>query len=422
MFANREISLLSIVMSLMTLSLLGTINAQPVAIDPEFSIEKIFTGNFEPSTMAFLGPDDVLVLDRDNGKVLRIQNGIEKKPLLDVNVGTNGYRGLLGVAISMKSNETSNVFLYYTETPNFDGEDGSENSVDPLGNRIYKYDLLDNTLVNPRLLIDLPALPGPRHAGGVLAIGPDDNLYLTIGDLDGTFRKQFETMAQNYKTGKPADGRSGILVMSKNGEPLSQNILGDSVPLKYYYAYGIRNSFGIDWDPITSNLWDSENGPTFGDELNLVFPGFNSGWAKIQGYWEPNFENKGPEVSEPTNLVDFKGNGIYSTPEFVWLQPAAPSAIKFLDSDLYGTQYENDLLVGDVNNGNIYNFKLDAQREKFDLSGSLEDNIANDTRELDQLIFAKGFGKVADIKIGPDGYIYVLSADSGSVNLYRIHP
>jgi hypothetical protein len=55
-----------------------------------------------------------------------------------------------------------------------------------------------------------------------------------------------------------------------------------------YYAYGLRNSFGIDFDPVSGNLWDTENGPGFGDEINLVKPGFNSGWIKIQGIWPIN--------------------------------------------------------------------------------------------------------------------------------------
>jgi aldose sugar dehydrogenase len=55
-------------------------------------------------------------------------------------------------------------------------------------------------------------------------------------------------------------------------------------PLNRYYAYGIRNSFGFDFDPITGNLWDTENGPGFGDEINFVEPGFNSGSKKVQGF------------------------------------------------------------------------------------------------------------------------------------------
>jgi glucose/arabinose dehydrogenase len=101
-------------------------------------------------------------------------------------------------------------------------------------------------------------------------------------------------MTQNYQNGTKADGRAGILRISQNGKSVGNGILGSTFPLNLYYAYGIRNSFGIDWDPITDYLWDSENGPSFGDELNMVLPGFNSGWAAVQGFWKPLNQSIGP--------------------------------------------------------------------------------------------------------------------------------
>ena len=68
--------------------------------------------------------------------------------------------------------------------------------------------------------------------------------------------------------------------------PDGTGILGDKYPLDIYYAYGIRNSFGIDFDPVTGKLWDTENGPQFGDEINMVEPGFNSGSDRVYGIWE----------------------------------------------------------------------------------------------------------------------------------------
>ncbi|MEP6577200.1 MAG: PQQ-dependent sugar dehydrogenase [Nitrososphaerota archaeon] len=419
--AVKNFELLVITITSILLISVIVVYAEPITINPKFVVEKIFTGHFEPSSMAFLSADDLIVLDRDEGKVFRITDGVQSQPLLDVNVATSGYRGLLGVAISTNQKNVPQVFLYFTEARIHDGDDATKNPLNPLGNRLYRYDLVDNKLVNPRLLLDLPAQPGPRHAGGKVAIGPDKNLYVTIGDLDGTFRfKQYETKAQNYWNGVTPDGRSGILVVSQDGKPVGKGILGAIFPLNLYYAYGIRNSFGIDWDPVSRYLWDSENGPTFGDELNLVLPGFNGGWANVQGFWKPNVENMGRVNLEPKDLVNFNGQGTYSPPKFVWLNPAAPSAVKFLNSDKYSPQYKDDLFVGDANNGYVYDFNLDQQRRNLNLSGKLSDKIANNTMELNDVIFAKGFGKVADMEIGPDGYLYVLSSQKQLVSIYRI--
>lgn len=169
--------------------------------------------------MDFIGPNEFLILERNEGKVYHVTNGkMDPEPVSDVNVATDGYRGMLGITSSTRYNVT-NIFLYFTEANTKDGDDSDKsNPMQPLGNRIYKYDLIDGEIVNPKLLLDLPALPGPRHPGAILAIGPDDDLYVTVGDIDGTFRKGFETMAQNYQNGSFPDGRSGILRITQDGK------------------------------------------------------------------------------------------------------------------------------------------------------------------------------------------------------------
>jgi glucose/arabinose dehydrogenase len=370
--------------------------------------------------MAFLGPDDILVLDRDEGKVFRVTHGIQSDPLLDVNVATNGYRGLLGVADSVNQNNTY-VFLYYTQSASQDSSDKFQHPVNPLGNRLYRYELVNNKLINPKLLLDLPVLPGPKDNGGVIKIGPDKNIYLIIGDLQGSFRNnQYETMTQNYQNSTKVDGRAGILRITQDGKPVGLGILGQSLPLNLYYAYGIRNSFGMDWDPTSGYLWDSENGPSFGDEINLVKPGFNSGWAIVQGFWKPLNQSIGPIDLHPDNLVNFGGHGNYNAPKFVWLNQVAPSAVKFINSTHYGSEFKADLLVGDANYGDIYYFKLDKSRQNLLLEGNLTDRIANNANELNNAIFAGGFGKVTDIEIGPDGLLYILSGQKEVTSIYRI--
>jgi len=105
-------------------------------------------------------------------------------------------------------------------------------------------------------------------------------------------------------------------------------LLGKKYPLNLYYAYGIRNGYGLDFDPISGKLWDTENGPEYGDEINLVNPGFDSGWNVIQGIWKGrSLSNIGKIVlDQPQDLVNFGGRGKYRAPEFVWNNTAAPTA------------------------------------------------------------------------------------------------
>ena len=141
--------------------------------------------------------------------------------------------------------------------------------------------------------------------------------------------------------------------------PVEISPLGDREPLNLYYSYGLRNSFGIDFDPVTGKLWDTENGEDFGDEINLVEPGFNSEWNKAQGIWTLGEEEDMTEVAplHPENgwqiLVE---KGKYSPPEFTWRDSLGPRTIKFLNSDRLGKQYENDIFVGDIDKGNLYHF------------------------------------------------------------------
>ena len=187
-----------------------------------------------------------------------------------------------------------------------------------------------------------------------------------------------------------------------------------------YYAYGIRNSFGIDWDPVTGDLWDTENGPHYGDEINLVKPGFNSGWVGVQGVRKPNLDEKGELSLNPKDLVDFDGKGTYSYPELIWIPPVAPTAIKFFSSDKLGIKYRNDLFVADANTGSLYHFDLNENRTGLKLQGSLKDKIVNTIEESNDVIFANGFGRITDLKIGLDGHMYVLSSEDEGAVLYKI--
>lgn len=387
---------------------------KPKLFDSNLKITTIAEGLSTPTTMAFVGPDDILVLEKDTGMVKRIVNGkVLPKPVLDVNVANSIERCLCGIAVS-KDGSTTYVFIYYTEIDGKDGEDKAGKQ--PIGNRVYRYELSGDALINPILLMDLPANPGPRHNGGNIIIGPDKNIYVAIGDVDGSFKgPTTETKTQNYKNGIDPDGRSGILRITQNGQP-TDGILGDSIPLRLYYAYGIRNSFGMDFDPISGNLWDTENGPGNGDEINLVLPGFNSGWQQVQGL--ASMEDSFSE----SDLQNFDGKGHYSDPELVWVNTAGPTAVKFLNSTKLGTTYENDMFVGDVHNGRIYHFDLTPDRKDLILPQELSSRVIEKPSSpgVSNIVFGEGFGGITDLEVGPDGNLYVVSIGLGSI--YQISP
>jgi len=165
----------------------------PIINDPQFKAEIVFKGLRYSTSMVFLGPNDILVAEKDSGTVRRIVNGaMLQQPLLDVNVATYGHRGMLGIAVDSsllenRSGELHNnnstatptiptyVFLYYTEVQGQDGDDITKGK-EPLGNRLYRYELVNNKLVNPKLLVDLPAIPGAIGIGGKVMVGPDNNV------------------------------------------------------------------------------------------------------------------------------------------------------------------------------------------------------------------------------------------------------
>ncbi len=395
----------------------------PTINDDSLTVENVTSGLKFPTSMTFVGNNDMLVTEKNTGRVIRVLDGqVQDNPLVDLPVATKIERGLLGIVASKHLDGKTFVFLSYTESGN--NEDGSDvsNNIEPLGNRLYRYQYVDGQLIDPVLLLDLTAIPNnvnrTDHNGGKVTIGPDNNVYMIIGEVGG-----HRTQAQNIENGPAPNGLGGVLRITQDGGLVDDEpIFGTDLPLGVYYAMGIRNSFGIDFDPLTGNLWDTENGPTAGDEINLVFPGFNSGWSLIQGFSGDDL--LGNEAT-PSDLVIF-GNGKYAEPKFTWHIPIGPTALKFLNSDKLGKEYENNMFVGDINNGNLYRFTLNEARNDIDINNTyvghasaLVDKKVDNTVESIPITFGQGFGGITDIQVGPDGYLYVLSFTG---DLYKILP
>lgn len=380
----------------------------PRILDGSLRVEKVIAGLESPTSMAFLDHDDILILQKDNGRVRLVSNGVlQPNPIFEVVVRNDSEQGLLGVAIANVTSTTKTVFLYYTELDR-----------DQTKNRIYRYEWNGTgNLTGGTLILDLPGQPGPNHNGGKIAIGPDDMLYAVIGDLNR------EGMLQNRRDGPAADGTSVIFRVDYDGNGVGNPLLGpgnvllEAGNLSNYYAYGIRNSFGFDFDPLTGTLWDVEDGPADYDEMNVVKPGFNSGWDRVMG----PLEREGISINE---LVQFQGSH-YADPVFSWRQSVGITDIEFLDSTRLGERFAGNLFVGDINNGNLYFFTVNSNRTGLDLGsiGGLEDLVADSTDEANAVTFGTGFGGInggiTDIETGSDGYLYILTFAG---DLYRLVP
>ena len=369
--------------------------------DPNLSLQPIYNDFTSPTGMAFLDDSgkNIIVIEK-KGNVKLISGGIlQDTPLKQFDVNFESERGLLGVQV-MKENNTTLVFFYVTEN---DADQTVTNPNENLRNRIYSFEWDGNDLINQKLILDLPAIPGPNHNGGKITLGKDNNLYVIIGDLN------HRTKLQNFENGGDPDFTGSIYRI----DPHSGSAPGDNpfvesdVPnIDKTFAYGIRNSFGLTVDPITGNIWDTENGPSFSDEINLVEPGFNSGWRSIMG--------PASSADEIKALVFLSPNSNYSDPEISWLEPTAVTDIEFINSTSLGPDYTNNILVGDNNNGNLYFFKLNDQRNGLEI----QDAVIDSEEELNNYILGTGFGSITDIQTGPDGDIYVVSLESGSI--YKI--
>jgi glucose/arabinose dehydrogenase len=384
--------------------------AQPSIGEPSLTSELVLDGLSSPTSIAFLDENNILLLEKE-GNVRLISNGqLQPQPVLQLQgVESNNERGLLGIEVM-----DDKVFLYVTESGAQVEGIPTEGDV---RNRVYSYTWDGTSLTNPQLLLDFPSGPGTNHQGGKLKIGPDNQLYVVVGEM------QREGQLQNFQSGPPPDDTGVILrVNPVDGSPSTGNPLSSdpSDPLSKYYAYGIRNSFGIDFDPVTETLWDAENGEDVFDEINLVQPGFNSGWKQVMG---PLTANTG--VSE-ANLVNLPGSQ-YADPAFSWAESRGVTDIEFFNSTAFGPSFENGIFVGDITSGTLFYFVPNTDRTGISLENDplLSDLIADSDDEISAVTFGTGFTGINDIETGPDGNLYILTFDretEGQGSLYRVLP
>ncbi len=348
-------------------------SAAPEMLNPRLTVGPLVSGLTTPIGLAFLGRTDLFVIEKDTGRVLRVQNGAVAGTVLDLGVNNNSERGLLGIALHPQFPREPFVYLYWTcrtattpADPFFpvDHECLDSNMFLPDSNNILQVPLLGNrvdrfvwngaTLTFDRNLIKLrafqndaaPIPPGqddaaqpPRanHNGGVIRFGADGKLYIQMGD-NGR-RGQLQNlengpggptrMDDQFGGPEPDDAHlTGVILrLNDDGSTPGDNpffaagaSMGGEVGanIQKIYAYGIRNGFGMAVDPYSGSLWEQENGDDSFSELNRVEAGFNSGWVQIMGPPERVAQFKAIETTVTPNPPDPNATTYFGLQQLRW--------------------------------------------------------------------------------------------------------
>lgn len=485
----------------------------PSVVDPALSVRTAASGLTTPIGLAFLGANDMFVIEKDTGRVQRVTNGIIQSTVLDLAVNFASERGLLGIALHPGFPANPRVYLFWTcrtagppvnpfvpdeqecpDTPALGADTDDVLAVPLLANRVDRFIWNGQTLTFDRNIIKLLAFqndgaptppnqgdqaqpPRGNHDGGVIRFGPDGKLYIMFGDVGR--RSQLQNLPSGptltglgptvpddqFGGPRPDDAHfTGVILrLNDDGTTPRDNPFLDAVAnggqteeaenIRKIFAYGIRNSFGMAFDPLFGNLWYQENGEDAFDEINRVDRGMNSGWiqfmgpaSRIQEYraiettnvdqegfpnlqqfrWPPSRIARTP-AEGLSRLFNLSGS-VYSDPEFSWRWVLAPAGIGFLSGSALGAQYNGNLFVGFSTpsplGGPIFRFQLTGDRTGFTFSDSrlndlvADNNASRDMTESESLVFGSNFGIVTDIQTGPNGNLFVVSLADG--NIYEI--
>jgi glucose/arabinose dehydrogenase len=319
----------------------ATTNAQPLVVDSNLAVRVAATNLNQPTSFAFLGTNDMLVLEKASGQVKRITGGVLAATVLDLAVNSGSERGLLGIALHPEFPDNPGVYLYWTET--LSGTDSTVLSNTPvLGNRVDRFVWNGSMLTFETNIIRLRALQQDagqpergNHDGGVLRFGHDGKLYIYMGDNGRRGQLQNLPDGPGPAGNMPDDQFGGpepdnahltgvILRLNDDGSVPEDNPFftagalrgGEAgTNLQKVFAYGIRNGFGMAFDPFSGRLWEAQNGDDSFTEINRVESGANLGWVQIMGPVSRIDQFKGIETSSnffglqqirwlPTNIAN----------------------------------------------------------------------------------------------------------------------
>ncbi len=307
---------------------------------PDLPVRAVAEGLAFPTNLAFAPDGRMFFTEKDTGRVRVIQDGrVVPDPFVELPVEGGAERGLLGIALHPAFPHEPWVYLYLS-----DAADGR--------NRLVRVRAEGNRGVETEVLLDLlPAVTG-YHNGGDLAFGPDGKLYLVTGEAHDPQRAQ-----------DPGDLGGKVLRLNPDGTIPPDNPFGPESPV---FSMGLRNSFGLCFDPESGALWETENGPDAWDELNRIEAGANYGWP----------DHLGPG-----------GGPSYVDPVLAFEEVIVPTGCAFLGGRLYFGDFRGDL-------------------------HEVRPAPPGDPAAAGERVVARLGTGITDVAPGPDGALYVATASS----------
>ena len=340
-----------------------------------FRVVPLISGLVHPWSLAFLPDGDLLITERPGRlRVVRFGHLLEA-PIAGVPVvAAVGQGGLLDLVLHPDFATNRLLCLSYSRHESA----GS-------GTAIICGELVGDRLINSRVIFAAePKSRGGKHFGSRLVFDVNGNLYATLGDRG--IRAQAQDLSRHP---------GSVIRIDLSGAALADNPFvhqDDAQP--EIFTYGNRNPQGLAWHPKTGVLWMHEHGPKGGDELNRVIAGTNYGWPVIsygKEYWSQN------AVGEGTHKIGM------AQPVHHWVPSIAPSGMAFYSGNRF-PQWQGNLFIGSLKFGELVRLEIDASR------------VVHEERLLNG-----DFGRIRDVRLGPDGLLYLLT-DSRNGHLLRLEP
>lgn len=342
----------------------------------KFQIERVAEGLDSPWGMAFLPGGDMLITDR-NGKMYRRNAAGDLQPISGVPaVVAEGQGGLLDVELHPQFAQNNLIYLSYS----IGKKEGDKVLT---STAISRARLEGNQLLDEKMIFDAqPYFTTRHHYGSRLEFGRDGYLYFSVGDR-----------GNHYKTSQQLDAGGGKIhrIKDDGSIPADNPFVGQAGKTASVYSYGHRNPQGLCMDPATGQIWATEHGPRGGDEINPIKKGADYGWPTIS--YGINYDG--------TIMTPKTAQAGMEQPIHQWTPSIGPSGMTFVKGDRYPA-WKGNLLLGSL---------------RFQYLSRV---VLKDGKFQKEEILLQKMGRLRNVEMSPDGYIYIATEQPGMIN--RIVP